>query len=226
MLVGKDPEARLSDALAACSLDLESQNNDWTAYLDVAGSYSAHALEVLEQGGDPVDLVEQARKAVKQAFDVDPNLLVYRYMSDVELVAARVAMAHNRDPLRAFAAAETAARRAMLRDDRGPEVLRVMTEILRRRAEWMVRGHRAPGGDVREGLALATRLQGLTPDEVEPFAEEAALHVVAARAASDAAERQAEAGKARAAFDKAIELGPVLPGEYRSLRDEATKLQR
>jgi hypothetical protein len=139
-------------------------------------------------------------------------------------VAARVELAHKRDPLPAFAAAEAAARRAMLRDEREPEALRLMTEILRRRAEWAVRNHRPPGNDLGEGLALAARLEARTPDESEPFAEEGALHLVAALAATDAAVKQAEADKARAAFDKAFELGPLSNREYRALRDEAATL--
>jgi predicted Ser/Thr protein kinase len=225
MLVGKDPDARLSDALAVCSKDLESQTNDWTAYIDLAGSYSANALELLAQGGDPVELVEQARATIKQAFDKDPNLIVYRYMSTVELVAARVALAHKRDPLPAFAAAEAAARRAMLRDDKEPEVVRLVIEILRRRADWAVRNQRPLGSDLQDGLALVARLEALTPDEAAPFAEEGALHLLAALAATEPSVKQAEAGKARAAFDKAFnELGPVSNGEYRALRDEAAKL--
>ena len=104
-------------------------------------------------------------------------------------------------------------------------MLRLVIETLRRRAEWSVRNQRPVGNDLPEGLALAARLEALTPDEAQPFAEEGALQLVAALAASEPSVRRAEASKARVAFDKAFnELGPLSSSEYRSLRDEATKL--
>src|SRR4029077_4616272 len=97
--------------------------------LNLGVSYAALARWQLSQGVDPMSVLAKARAALARALQIDPNVVIYKYQGEVELLAARWAMDHRGDPTPAFVAAETATRKALAADGKDADVLGRLAEI-------------------------------------------------------------------------------------------------
>ena len=138
-----------------------------------------------------------------------------------------LASAAARDPLPAFAVAEANARRALaLSGGKSRRRAAHPGRAHRWRAEWRAAASAGVAATCARGLALAARALEQKPDLALAAAAAGALHLVAARAATRAAERVAAAERARAALDKALAIDANLEREYLPLRDEAIRLSR
>jgi serine/threonine-protein kinase len=221
--VGDDPRPHLEHAMEECNRAIALAPGDWVPHLDLGVSASTLANWQLANGVDPAPAIDQARTALARAFAIDQNHLTSRYITELEITAARVAIARGDDPTRAFGAAEMTVRKLLTSDHDDADALRALATLERFRADWLLRAGRPAEASLRDGLTAVDQAEALTPDVAESFATEGALHLLAARAAR-ASERVRHATLAHATLTRALEMNAFLAHDYRPLLDEAASL--
>jgi hypothetical protein len=153
----------------------------------------------------------------------DPQSLMY--LGESQGLEARWLEASGRDPKEAFARAETAARKALaLAHGESPETLQILTELSRRRAEWLERRKAPVAATVREGLARGAATLARDPGQAVASLSIAALHLVDARVARRPEDRTAAAKRASAAIDVALASNANVARDCAPLRAEVQRL--
>jgi hypothetical protein len=197
--------------------------DDAVSYFHLGRTYLYQATLQVDHKKDPTDLIAKARAAKDRAVQIDrENWSVQTTLAPV--LEARWLEVLGRDPQPAFARAEALGKEEVSRSDgKDADALLELAEVHRRRAEWREGRKLSIAADVREGLALVARALAENPGHTNASETEGALQLVAARAASGPARSEA-AGKARAAFEKALAINGNLEHEIRPMLDESTRL--
>jgi tetratricopeptide (TPR) repeat protein len=220
-----DPRPLLERAIAACLEAIRLDGNYVGSQWDLGAARLDLAVWQLAKGGDPTELVAGARADLEHALSIDHEYqLAVNSLAEAELVEARWLAARKRDPRRAFARAESLSRSALdFSKGKSIDAMRVLAEVLRRRAETGAPAGGDRSADVREGIALASRALEKDPRLAIASAIEGALELTAARAAKPA-ERAAIADRARAALERALAIDANLARAYGPLQEEAQRL--
>jgi serine/threonine-protein kinase len=223
--VGADPRAAIDRAIAGTEQALAVEPQHLFGHLALANAYEDRARWQSSAGGDVRADVDRARRELQAALAIDRRPDAYDQLGRVELLAAIAAIDHGRDPTRALAAAETAARQAVALSNSGDaQLLDNLAEILRRRAGWRWTQHRSDEPTVRAALALTGQALAINPDSDDVYATEGALALLAARSAGEGDARQAAAQRARTALGKAIAINSFQTRACQPSLTEAARL--
>jgi serine/threonine-protein kinase len=223
---GRDPRPFLNEAEAVCKRAVDVDSNYSGSYVNLAAAQEVLAAWQLEHGTDPSAAVALGRSTIERGLQVDREQLENFYvLIALETVQVRWALANGHDPKVPLAAAEATARHVLaLHGGKDPVALRELAQAYRWRAQWQLQHRRLVDEEVRQGLVLAARALAENPTMAAAKGTEGALHLLAARAATDPARRVAAAVAARAALDKALTLNHHLAHEYEPLAAEAARL--
>jgi hypothetical protein len=224
--VGRDPRPRVEAAIASCERAIGLDANYDGSHFYLAWTSIDLAAWQLDHGGNPTAAIKRARAELQRSLEIDRDdpqaLMVFGSLATVE---GRWLAASGRDPELAFRAGEVDARKSLsLSDENQSMVLGVLTELYRRRSEYRAQHGLAVSAVVREGLALGERAIEQDREQGDAMISVAALHLVAARAASQPVAVASEVAAARAAYEKALAIDSNLRHAVVPLQNEVARL--
>ena len=223
--LGLDPSAALDKAIETCKKALSVDVNYAGSHLNLGCAWFDRAVWQLDQSIDPTPTLDLARREMTRAIEIDKDYVFgFRYRGEIELVAARWALAHNGTAAPFLVAAEAAFRRADALNPKDPEIARELADLHRWRAAYRLQQKQPIDADLRDGLANAERALGLNARLGTAVLAQAGLHVAAAKAAQAPSVRTAAIDRARATVKRAIELNHNLERQARALFAEAEAL--
>lgn len=222
---GADPEAALAqcraDAAECAKVAPDASETDETL-----GELSLlEAQYTVREGRNPLAAIEKARTSFHQALDKDPSLYNGLGLARAELLALHWTLDHDRPAHTLFDLSRTQLFRDLLsrgRDD--PHVYRVVAEYRALEARFYL-DHRRPADDaITQGLAAINNALNKNPRLPSALVTKAKLHLLAARAATDASARAGATKLAKEAFEAAFRENPMLERTNGPLRDQAMRL--
>jgi serine/threonine protein kinase len=157
---GDDPRPLLDGATANCQRAIERDGNYVGSQWDLGVVYLDVARWELDHARDPTQMMARSKAALDRAHQIDKtDQLTLNSLADWQLVEAQRLAARGRDPQPALAEAEALARRSLaLSEGKSMDAARVLARLYRQRAEWGSQHGVNASADVRDGLALVTRL--------------------------------------------------------------------
>ena len=170
-------------------------------------------------------ILAEADLTLDRAISLNPtDADCYLERARIDLVAARQELAKRGNPAAALTAGARALDRAEAINPREPELFLARARVEAARAEWTLAAGRDPGPAVRSGLAAAARAEAISPLGGRCRAAAGALHLLAARGATDPERRRNEAREAVKLLEEALSMNRLFAREYGPILADARAL--
>jgi len=202
---GEDPSPSAKRAVAMLTEAVDKVPTHPTFRADLAMAYSLLAEHELDHGRDPLPGLRSAEDALRPALDKHPgDPQVQAYAAEIRGLYARLAARQARGSASELEQAAQAFDRAvdLAPDDQDHAIL--FARFCRAWAVLERDAGRDPEPAVARGLAQVERVLGRRPGSPDARVLRASLLLVRAQRAHDAAERRAQAERARLDFEAAL----------------------
>jgi hypothetical protein len=225
MDMGLDPRPTLDAAWAEC-LRSRAIDPNYAGTHSLLGSIAlVRARDAFERGGEVALHLQEATREIDAALAINPlSADAAESRASIALVEARAHAARDEDPTAAFVAAEAAI-------DRGRQLVPknrwqhdAVAELSVERATWSLAHGKPTAGWVDRGLAAAREILADHPFSPHVVQLQGKLHLVAARAAHDPAERASQARAAVDALETAVRMNGHLARTANPLLADARPL--
>lgn len=224
--VGQDPRPALDGAQRRLEHSSSINPSHARTLLYQAESFALVAQHALQEGRDPRAAIGSGRQAVERALGYDA------VCGECLIAAARIGLVEAAWEQQRGSSGTAPLQRALTEAQRAVELLPAyyQTHLELAGVHWRLAETQAPGAartHVAEGLKHVERVLQLDPAMAQAYALRGGLLLAQARRAGEVAERRELLLQARAALARAIELNPLLRGEYEApLREAQEPLAR
>jgi serine/threonine-protein kinase len=202
---GEDPSTRVSEAVAMLNPAVEKMPNHPTFRTDLAMAYSILTEYELEHGRDPQASLRSAVAALQPAQERHSNdPTVQTYVAELHGLYARLAARQGRGKTTEYQQAFQEFEHAIALNPDNDEHAILFGQFCRAWAAFERDAGADPAPALTRGLALANQVLAHHPRWPDALILRARLTLVQAQRARDAAERRAQAVRARQDFDAAI----------------------
>ncbi len=214
---GEDPGPAVRAAVAVLRPAL-ARMPDHAGLLEALGEgLSIQAAFDLARGHDPGEPLAGATAALEEALRRDrANPQTLRALGEVRATRARARAGRGGATIADFEAAAEAFREAEGLAPGDPDTRLAFGQLHRAWGAWAVEAGGDSAEPLRRGLELANQVLAARPDWPEARLLRGGLLLVQARAEGRPAEQRALAGRARADFDRALEVNPRLSRRWGS----------
>jgi serine/threonine-protein kinase len=219
---GGDPTSLVERALARCDAAAARDAGFMGTPENRGRALLVRARYERAAGRSPEAALAEARRALAAATAGEgATAAAWAALGEAARLEARWARERHRSTAAALAEAARADGKARELGPRDAGVYAGAAETERLRAEELVAGKRPADEPLRRALASVERALVLDPQHPRALAERAAVYLVGARAETSAEAREAARRRARAGFDEALRLNPLLKFDYAPLIEEA-----
>ena len=158
--VGRDPRPAIEHGIGYLQRALAANPAERFVHFNTAGMRLTEAEYLVDKGEDPTAALTAVQAAIdadlKRSENPDPDILAY--LCTAHVLDARGRMARKQSPADAFAAAESALKRAEKLDATTAYVVEARIGFERWRAEWLVAERRDATAALGRGRAAAAQL--------------------------------------------------------------------
>jgi eukaryotic-like serine/threonine-protein kinase len=208
---GEDPSASAKDAVTMLIQAVDRMPNHPTFRADLAMAYSILAEYELEHGRDPLPSLRSADAALRPALDKYPSdAQVQTYAAEIRGLYARLAVRQARSNASELDQVAQAFDRAVALAPENQDYAILFARFCRAWAISERNAGRDPEPAVDRGLAQVNRVLDGRSGSPDALVLRASLTLVRARQARDAADRRAQAERARLDFDAALTANHTL----------------
>ncbi|HRI63323.1 MAG TPA: serine/threonine-protein kinase [Polyangium sp.] len=184
------------------------------------------AEEIMQKGGDPTELLKQARDAYRRVIEKSPTSVeIAVAAAEVELVAARYAVFRGHATQATFEAVRAPLQSWLSDKLVDPAPYAMLAESSALAAAWRLSRAESAESEVKEGLAMAARALARNPRHAMALAARGRLLLIRARGEKNGPARREAANDAIKAFEASFQANPLIERHHGHLLGEGRRLQ-
>lgn len=223
---GQEPISAIDQAIATYKKTLEIDPDNAYTLAGMGYSFWKKADWLHHLGKDPRPDMDLARDALQKTIRFNMNLMeCYSMYGEVELLAARYAIAKHQKPEQFFNKSETILNQALTLNPNAYESLGTLASLYVLRAEYYATLNRSIETQIQNGIQAVDRAIALNAQLAETHATRGKLYLIKARLLSGI-EKTKAAQSARISYLQAIKVNGTVEKKYAAEIEEAKRLSQ
>jgi len=221
---GQDPTPEIDQALVTYNKTLEADPENAYTLAGMGYAFWKKADWLHHSGKDPRRELDLARDALQKTIRFNKNLMeCYSMLGEVEILAARDAIARQQQPEQLFDKSEAILRQALALNPKAFESLGSLASLFALRAEYYKTLNRSIETQLQAGIQAADRAIAVNAQLAETHVTRGKLYLMKARLLSGTDKTKA-AQNADASFLQAIKVNGTIEKKYAAEIEEAKRL--